>query len=325
MKMTRRQFIGQTAMAAGALNATSLIADGAAAGGVVPLMVSTHVSGKPANEAARVVLRAGGSPLDAVEQGLWVSENNVRDTSVGIGGTPTSDGAVQLDACIMEGREYGAGSVAAIEDILHPISVARRVMEQTPHVMLVGAGARKFALEQGFEKVELLTEERRQAWLRWREARAREKAATPRFSHDTVALLVLGDNGDLAGGCTTSGVAYKTPGRVGDSPIIGSGLYVDNEVGAAGATGMGENIMRYCGSFMVVENMRQGMHPRDACIETVRRIARQDPLGLDVDVHFVAVDKSGRHGAAGSNQRFVYSVTTEESSEVMHGAGADVE
>ena len=194
-------------------------------------------------------------------------------------------------------------------------------MEQTPHVMIVGDGARKFALEQGFEKVELLTEERRQAWLAWREKTAQEKADTPAFSHDTIALLVLGGNGELAGGCSTSGWNYKPAGRVGDSPIIGGGLYVDNEVGAAGATGTGENVMRYCGSFMVVEYMRQGLHPRDACIETIRRIARQDPRGFSLDIHFVALDKSGRHGAAGSNRGFEYSVTSEEFSEVLQGAG----
>jgi len=323
-KMTRRQFIGQTALAAGALNATSLIDEGAAAGRVAPMMVSTWRHGKLANEAALEVLRTGGSPLDAVEQGIWVTEADARESSVGIGGIPNADGAVQLDACIMEGPGHGAGSVAALEDILHPISVARRVMEQTPHVMLVGDGARKFALEQGFEQVELLTEERRRAWLAWSEQNAREKAENPRFSHDTVALLVLGANGDLAGGCSTSGWGYKLPGRVGDSPIIGSGLYVDNEVGAAGATGTGENVMRYCGSFMVVEYMRQGLHPRDACIETIRRIASKDPLGFNLDIHFIALDKRGRQGAAGCSTRFDYSVTTETSSEVLQGAGTEL-
>jgi N4-(beta-N-acetylglucosaminyl)-L-asparaginase len=182
-------------------------------------------------------------------------------------------------------------------------------------VMLVGAGAKEFALKEGFKEANLLTEKQRQAWLKWKE----EKAAKEK-GHDTIALLVLGPDGTIAGGCSTSGLAYKLPGRVGDSPILGSGLYVDNDVGAAGATGIGENVMRYCGSFLVVEFMRQGMHPQEACLKTIERIAKMDPRGADLSINFVALDKKGRFGAAGSGKDFPYSVAYPGFSEVLTGA-----
>lgn len=281
-----------------------------------PVFVSTWAFGQKANEEALRVAQQGGGTLDAVERGIWVTEADATNTSVGLGGTPNAEGVVQLDACIMWGPGYKAGSVAALEGILHPISVARRVMEQTPHVMLVGEGARRFALEQGFESAELLTEERRQEWLKWKESQQAEKQG-----HDTIALLALGADGHLAGGCSTSGRGYKLPGRVGDSPIIGSGLYVDEEVGAAGATGIGENIMRHCGSFLVVEQMRQGLSPQEACAETVRRIARQEGRA-DLSINFVALDRQGRHGAAGTDGGFQYAVTTPQESRVREALGA---
>ncbi len=278
-----------------------------------PLLVSTWPFGKPANDAGLKVMENGGSPLDAVEQGIWVVEASA-NASVGLGGTPNSAGVVQLDACIMFGPGHKAGSVGALEGIRHPISVARRVMEKTRHVMLVGEGARQFALAEGFEWVEPRNEGQRQQWLKWKGQQDSKKASK---NHDTISLLALGADGTIAGGCSTSGVGGKIPGRVGDSPIIGSGLYVDNEVGAAGATGLGENVMRYCGSFMVVEYMRQGLSPEEACVETIKRIARQDPRGLDLNIHFVALDKRGRYGAAGTGGGFGYSVTTRNFSKVL--------
>ena len=277
-----------------------------------PLVVSTWPFGKPANEAALKALVGGGSLLDAVEQGIHVTESDPANASVGLGGLPNGAGVVQLDACIMHGPGHQAGSVAALEGIVHPISAARRVMEKTPHVMLVGEGARLFALEQGLAKKRALEKE------------AATQAGDPekkKENHDTIALLVLGANGDLAGGCSTSGWGGKLPGRVGDSPIIGSGLYVDNEVGAAGATGLGENVMRYCGSFLVVELMRQGLHPTEACLEAIRRIAKKDPKGMGISVSFVALDKQGRYGAAGSANGFQYAVTTRASSEIVTAPG----
>lgn len=298
-----------------------------------PLIVSTWGFGRPANDVALKVLLDGGAPLDAVEQGIRLVEAR-GNSSVGLAGIPNAAGVVQLDACIMAGPGHRAGSVAALEGIRHPITAARRVMEKTPHVMLVGEGARLFALQEGLESIESNAAERHQAWHRQRmsardpstESRSKPPSKTtepgkPPANHDTLALLVLGANGEIAGGCSTSGWGGKLPGRVGDSPLIGGGLYVDNEVGAAGATGLGENILRYCGSFLVVELMRQGMSPEEACLEAVRRIARQDPKGAGVSVNFVALDKHGRAGAAGSARGFQYSVTTRESSRVLTAPG----
>lgn len=277
-----------------------------------PVLVSTWGFGQQANEAALKVMQQGGSTLDGVEQGIWVTEADLSNSSVGIGGTPNAAGVVQLDACIMWGPGHKAGSVAAIEGIAHPISAARRVMEKTIHVMLVGEGARQFALEQGLATAQMPTEERRQAWLKWQaEQEAKKKAQ----GHDTIALLVLDGEGHLAGGCSTSGRGYKLPGRVGDSPILGSGLYVDEEVGAAGATGIGENVMRYCGSFMAVEYMRQGLHPQEACAEVVKRIAKSEGRA-DLSINFIALDRQGRYGAAGTDEGFQYSLTTPEESGV---------
>jgi len=278
------------------------------------LIVSTWSYGKASNDAALKILLNGGSILDAVEQGIRVTESDTSNRSVGLSGKPNAAGVVQLDACIMSGPGHKAGSVAALEGIRHPISAARRVMEKTPHVMLVGEGARMFALPEGLESVEVNS---RGLYGAWQEQRAAQRLRSVRqkpANHDTIALLALGADGNIAGGCSTSGLAGKLPGRVGDSPIIGSGLYVDNEVGAAGATGVGENVMRYCGSFMVVEFMRRGLHPEEACLGTIRRIARVDPKGLDLSTNFVALDKRGRYGAAGTDQRFQYSVTTQGSS-----------
>lgn len=287
-----------------------------------PLIVSTWPFGKPANEAARKSIAGGGSLLDAVEQGIRFTESS-GNSSVGITGTPDAAGVVQQDSCIMSGPGHRAGSVAGIEGIRHPISVARRVMEKTPHVMLVGEGARMFAIQEGLESVEVESAKLHGEWWKKRAAtNAPAKGGKPGpDNHDTIALLVLGADGNIAGGCSTSGWGGKLPGRVGDSPIIGSGLYVDNDVGAAGATGLGENVMRYCGSFLVVELMRQGMTPEEACLEAIRRIASKDPKGVDLSINFVALDKHGRYGAAGSASGFRYSVTTANDSRVLGAPG----
>jgi N4-(beta-N-acetylglucosaminyl)-L-asparaginase len=311
--LTRRSFIGTVAGAA-ALGHVGSMSLGAELGtSKRPLVISTWPFGKPANEDALKVFEKTGSVLDAVEQGIWNAEKN--NSSVGLMGIPNAAGVVQLDACIMFGPGHKGGSVAALEGIVHPISVARRVMEKTPHVMLVGAGAKEFAIKEGFEQGKPVSDGQREAWLKWKAERdAKSKG------HDTISLLVLGPDGTIAGGCSTSGLAYKLPGRVGDSPILGSGLYVDNDVGAAGATGIGENVMRYCGSFLVVEYMRQGLHPQEACVRTIERIAKMDPKGYDLSINFVALDKKGRYGAAGTGKDFPYSVAYPGYSEVLHGA-----
>lgn len=319
MNLSRRNFVmcSSTALATGSLASAGLSA-GPFPPGERPLIVSTWPFGQPANEKALEVLQSGGSNLDAVEQGIRLTEAS-GNGSVGLSGGPNAAGVVQLDACIMSGPGHKAGSVAGVEGIKHPITLARRVMEKTKHVMLVGDGARMFALEEGLESVELDSAEKYAAWRKKRAAELdRQKADQSRSqtNHDTIALLVLGADGNVAGGCSTSGWSGKLPGRVGDSPILGGGLYVDNDVGAAGSTGLGENVMRYCGTFLVVELMRQGLAPEDACFEALRRMARHDPLGVGLSVSFIALDKQGRFGGATAGQGFTYAVTTSSESRI---------
>lgn len=322
MNMSRRKFVGGAAAGLLGVNVLPAAEDGQSkpnmTPGEMPLIISTWPFGKAANDEALKVLLAGGSRLDAVEQGIWVTETDDQGQhSVGLGGRPNAAGVVQLDSCIMDGPGHRAGSVAALEGIRHPISAARRVMEKTKHVMLVGEGARLFALEEGLESVEV---DSHQLYEKWQKQRLKPSPAKAE-NHDTIALLVLAADGNIAGGCSTSGLAGKLPGRVGDSPIIGSGLYVDNEVGAAGATGVGENVMRYCGSFLIVELMRQGLSPTEACQEAIRRIARMDPKGLDLSINFIALDKHGRCGAAGTDKNFQYAVATRSRSGVLENPG----
>jgi N4-(beta-N-acetylglucosaminyl)-L-asparaginase len=325
-RSTRRGFITQSAIASvGALSGGESIAQPNSPMRVSaadrhnsndrPLIVSTWAFGKPSNERALEVFKTGGSALDAVEKGINLAEEDLSNASVGAGGIPNSAGVVQLDACIMDGSSHKAGSVAALEGIANAVSVARRVMERTRHVMLVGAGARAFALEQGFREQDLLTSEQKRKWEEWKQKQPVAKG------HDTIALLALAPDGTIAGGCSTSGLGYKLPGRVGDSPIIGSGLYVDNEVGAAGATGIGENVMRFCGSFMVVELMRSGMHPVEACAETIQRIMRKHPPNTDLSINFVALNKKGDYGAAGTGQGFQFASTSSTFSKVIRSPG----
>lgn len=325
MHLSRRKFVQRataglitTSTLSGSLNVSAR--QTATKTGEVPLVVSTWPFGKDSNDAALKILLGGGSILDAIEQGIWVTED-AKNSSVGLTGTPNAAGVVQLDACIMMGPGHKAGSVAALEGIRHPISAARRVMEKTTHVMMVGDGARMFALEQGLESVETHAREKYEAWQKKRATQSAPAPKVPADNHDTIALLVLHADGTIAGGCSTSGLGGKLPGRVGDSPIIGSGLYVDNEVGAAGATGIGENVMRYCGSFMIVELMRQGLSPTEACQQAIQRISKMDPKGLNLSINFVALDKQGRYGAAGTDNGFKYSVTSPRQSVVLANPG----
>ena len=316
--MTRRTFLNQTGLGLLAASTAGVVrgAEATVAQVEVPLIVSTWPFGKAANDEALKVLSKGGSLLDAVEQGIWVTES-AGNGSVGLSGGPNAAGVVQLDACIMNGPDHKAGSVAALEGVCHPISAARRVMEKTRHVMLVGEGAKMFAVEEGLETVPVNSKARYEEWQKKRAATRGKPGDQKAPGHDTIALLVLGKDGNIAGGCSTSGLGGKLPGRVGDSPILGSGLYVDNEVGAAGATGLGENVMRYCASFLIVEFMRQGMSPHEACMQAIRRIMRIEPKGANLSINFVALDKHGRFGAAGTDQGFQYSVTTQSSSRVL--------
>ncbi len=302
--------------------------------GQKPIVVSTWDFGIAANKAAWEVLKKNGRALDAVEAGVRVPEADPNNHTVGYSGYPDRDGRVTLDACIMD--ELGnCGSVAALEHIVHPISVARKVMEKTPHVMLVGDGALQFALENGFRKENLLTPESEKAWKEWLkkaeykpviniENKSYESKGTTAFNplhlpgnvynHDTIGMVALDAQGNLSGACTTSGMAFKMHGRVGDSPIIGAGLYVDNEVGAATATGVGEEVIRVVGSFLVVELMRQGYSPEAACKEAVMRIIKKKPeKAKEIQIGFLALNKKGEHGAFCLQQGFSYAVTTGDS------------
>lgn len=270
-----------------------------------PVVISTWRFGIQANVEAWKVLSSGGRALDAVEAGAKVPEGDPNETSVGYGGLPDRDGNVTLDACIMD-EHGGCGSVAFLEHIVHPISVARMVMEKTPHVMLVGEGALKFALANGFEKRKLLTKSSEKAWKEWLK-KSEYKPIINVENHDTIGIIALDASGNLSGACTTSGLAYKMRGRVGDSPIIGAGLYVDNEVGAATATGVGEEVIRIVGCHLVVELMRQGNTPREACRLAVERIMKKNPSkAKEVQVGFLALNKNGDYGSFCLQKGFNY-------------------
>lgn len=275
----------------------------------LPVVVSTWNHGLAANEAAWKSLLKGGSALDAAEQGVMVSEADPAVSSVGLGGLPDASGRVTLDACIMDSKG-NAGSVACLENILHPVSVARKVMEETPHVMLTGKGALQFALDQGFNETDLLTSEAKKAWESWKSSGARYAPAANWENHDTIGLIVLDENADLAGACTTSGMAFKHPGRVGDSPIIGAGLFVDNKIGAATATGEGEVVMKTLGSFLVVELMRQGFSPTDACKMAVQRIAESVHIHPQMQIGYIALNKAGEYGAFALRPGFQAAIKT---------------
>lgn len=276
----------------------------APAGG--PIVLSTWDHGIPANQAAWDILSKGGRALDAVEKGVMVPEADPKVNTVGYGGLPDRDGKVTLDACIMDEND-NCGSVAFLQNIMHPISVARKVMEDTPHVMLVGEGARQFALSKGFKEENLLTPESEKAWKEWLKT-AKYEPIINIERHDTIGMIALDANGKLSGACTTSGMSYKMHGRVGDSPIIGAGLYVDNEVGAACSTGLGEAVIRTVGSHLVVELMRQGMSPQKACVTAVERIKKKYPGYDKIQVGFLALNKKGEYGAYAIQKGFNYAV-----------------
>ncbi|MFZ4862434.1 isoaspartyl peptidase/L-asparaginase family protein [Sphingobacterium sp. Mn56C] len=264
-----------------------------------PIVLSTWDFGLKANAEAWKVLSNNGRAVDAVEQGVRFTEADPTERSVGYGGRPDRDGIVTLDACIMDDKA-NIGSVAGLEHIVHAVSVARAVMDKTPHVMLVGDGALQFAKEQGFKMENLLTEASEQEWKAWLKT-AKYEPVVNIENHDTIGMIALDAAGNLSGACTTSGMAFKLHGRVGDSPIIGAGLYVDNEIGAATATGHGEEVIRTVGSHLVVELMRQGLSPQKACEAAVHRIVaftKKRGKTLDaIQVGFIALNKKGEYGA----------------------------
>jgi len=316
---SRRDFIKLSAMGVAAASAPGLAEAGSADKDKAvkkPIVLSTWNFGLAANVDAWKVLSKGGRALDAVEAGAKVPEADPTETSVGYGGLPDRDGHVTLDACIMD-ENGNCGSVAFLQDIMHPISVARAVMEKTPHVMLVGEGARQFALANGFEKINLLTPESEKAWKEWQK-KSEYKPVINIENHDTIGIIALDSAGNLSGACTTSGMAYKMHGRVGDSPIIGAGLYVDNEIGAATSTGLGEEVIRIVGCHLVVELMRQGHSPEEACRLAVERIVKKNPAkAKEIQVGFLALNKKGEYGAYCLQKGFTYAVH-DASGNVMH-------
>ena len=295
-----------------------------------PLRAVSSGNGIRATDKAMSILKGGGDPLDAVIAGVNIVEDDPNDNSVGYGGLPNAEGVVELDASVMYGPTHSAGAVASLRNIKNPSKVARLVMEKTRHVLLVGEGALRFARSQGFQEENLLTEESRQAWLKWKSSLKDKTAWIPpgidRFpaalrgvlwTHGTINCLALDGAGRLAGVTTTSGLSWKLPGRVGDSPIIGAGLYVDNDIGAAGSTGLGEANLQTCASFTIVELMGRGLSPEQACLKACERVvekARRWPRLHDAEgrilfgLDFYALDKKGEFGSAGIYEGGTYAV-----------------
>ena len=297
-----------------------------------PVVIATWGPNSKANEAAWNVLKEGGRALDAIEKGVKITEADPADQSVGYGGLPDREGRVTLDACVMD-ENGNCGSVMALEHIMHPVSVARLVMEKTPHVQLVGAGALQFALAQGFKKENLLTAESEDAWKKWLktskynpmitveniEEESHKQIKGQINNHDTIGMIALDSANNLGGGCSTSGMAYKMHGRVGDSPIIGAGLFVDNEVGAATATGVGEEVVRICGAHTIIELMRQGYTPEEACKKAVERVVKRNgSKAKEIQVGFIALAKDGTYGAYAVAKGFNYAVRTNKGVEIIN-------
>ena len=333
MNLSRRQFVATAATAAGLATVPNIAAARTRRRGPRPAVIaSANGLGKPRPDGSRAegccdramaMIKQGADPLDAVIAGVNIVEDDPNDHSVGLGGLPNEDGVVELDSCVMHGPTHKAGGVAALRNIRNPSKVARLVMQRTDHVLIVGEGALRFAKAHGLREENLLTDEAREMWLRWKEtlsdsddwlppgtaprpvgAGARAEPAVE-FTHGTINCCALTASGDLAGVTTTSGLNYKIPGRVGDSPIIGAGLYVDNEVGAAGSTGRGEANLLNLSSFMVVEFMRQGKSPEDACLEMLKRVAHKTEPRLrnpqdrpNFSLQLYAIAKDGTVGGA---------------------------
>jgi N4-(beta-N-acetylglucosaminyl)-L-asparaginase len=325
--MNRKKFLQRSAFIAPLLFSKRTFTNGFD-GTTKPIVISTWDSGMVVNAEAWKILSANGRSLDAVEAGAMHIENEI-NCCVGLGGYPDRDGIVTLDSCIMD-EHANCGAVAGLERIKHPVSVARKVMEKTPHIILVGAGAQQFAVENGFnlENTEL-SEEAKNAYSEWLkkseykpviniERKTGNGPFAPNFfddgsvNHDTMGLVAMDHNGNLSGAVTTSGMAFKIHGRVGDSPIIGAGLFVDNEIGAATSSGVGEEVIRICGTHLVVELMRQGYSPELACKKAVERIVKRDKEKAgSLQVGFLALNKKGQYGAYAIQKGFVFSVKSD--------------
>ncbi|HEV2176210.1 MAG TPA: N(4)-(beta-N-acetylglucosaminyl)-L-asparaginase [Terriglobia bacterium] len=301
----RRTFIksvaGAAVLAAADLKAAAPSQGG---GGDGPVFLSTWPHGKPANERAAEVFKSGGSLLDAIEKGINVPEDDPKVTSVGYGGLPNEDGVVELDAAIMDGTRHRAGSVCNLHMIKNPISVARQVIEKTRHTTLAGDGAFQFALKMGFQPQQLLTPDSLQKWLDWKANPKRESFWMNPENHDTIGFVATDGKGHVVSGCSTSGLAWKISGRVADSPLVGCGVYADDNVGAASATGDGDVMTNYCTSVSIVHSMARGASPQDACVELLQQMAKTDPKNREVFACVIAINNRGEIGAASMNSKF---------------------
>lgn len=323
--MNRRKFVKSiSSLAPAIILSKNLLAQNTAKKGN-PIVITTWSANTKANEEAWKYLIKNESALEAVHRGVMIPEADPDDNSVGYGGLPDRDGKVTLDACMMD-HLGNIGAVMALEHIIHASSVARLVMEKTPHVQIVGEGALQFALEQGFKKENLLTEKSKKTWLNWLEksqynpmTSVEEIEKRIQQNHDTIGMLAIDTNNNLSGACTTSGLAFKMHGRVGDSSIIGAGLYVDNEIGAASATGVGEEVVRICGSHTIIEAMRYGKSPEQACKIALERLIQMK--GKDhaqkVQIGFIAINKNGEYGCYSLLPNFTMAVRNKEGSSVI--------
>jgi N4-(beta-N-acetylglucosaminyl)-L-asparaginase len=318
-KFIKQSLLGSALLIPGLSTLEAQAAPAKKAAGTKPIILSTWNHGIPANADAWAKLKETGSLLDAVEAGVRNTELDLENLSVGLQGLPDREGITTLDASIMLG-DGSCGSVAFVRQVKHPISLARAVMEKTPHVMLAGEGARQFAIAQGFPmEKEKLSPKAQVEYDKWK-VTSQYKPIINIENHDTIGMIGLDASGKLAGSCTTSGLAYKMHGRIGDSPIIGAGLFVDDEVGAATATGLGESIIRICGSFLIVELMRQGRSPQAACEEAVRRLVAKNKNIKDIQAGFLAINKDGEVGAYSVHPGFNYAQATESGNVLIDAA-----
>jgi len=318
-KFIKQSLLGSALLIPGLATLEAQAAPAKKAAGTKPIILSTWNHGIPANADAWSKLKETGSLLDAVEAGVRNTELDMENLSVGLQGLPDREGITTLDASIMLG-DGSCGSVAFVRQVKHPISLARAVMEKTPHVMLAGEGARQFAIAQGFPmEKEKLSPKAQVEYDKWK-VTSQYKPIINVENHDTIGMIGLDASGKLAGSCTTSGLAYKMHGRIGDSPIIGAGLFVDDEVGAATATGLGESIIRICGSFLIVELMRQGRSPQEACEEAVRRLVAKNKNIKDIQAGFLAINKDGEVGAYAVHPGFNFAQATESGNVLIDAA-----
>lgn len=317
--LDRRDFMKSVAGAA-AISTSDLAAAESAASG--PVFLATWPHGKPAVDRAAEVFHSGGSLIDAVEKGINVTEDDPKITSVGYGGLPNEEGVVELDAALMDGTRHRAGAVCALHSIKNPISVARLVIEKTRHTTLAGEGAYQFALREGFKPMQLLTPESLQKWLDWRNSPNRQQFWLDAENHDTIGLVASDGKGHMVSGCSTSGAAWKIHGRVGDSPLIGCGVYADDGTGAASATGDGDLMTNYCTSVSIVHGMARGASPQDACADLLRHMVRTDPKSREAFICVVAMDNAGAIGAASMNASatFQYAVWRDGQSKLLNAS-----